>query len=157
MSGLMAGLEQAPVPAQWRGRTRIAYPVELPERRKVRVDFALGWFRIRNIPVVALPVQADTYLACGLVSETLNHMADTFVRDYLVERTEDMIEKRIVTGYYRRLSLAAGQRFASKGGYIVRFADPQGVRLAVDRDWFIPGARWGGLPMPNTVSALLTR
>jgi hypothetical protein len=157
LSGLMAGLEQAPLPAEWRSRTRIAYPVELPDRRKVRVDFALGWFRIRNIPLLALQVQADTYLACGLVSETLNHMADTFVRDYLVERTEDMIEKRIVTGFYPRLSLASGQRFASKGGYIVRFAGPHGTRLAVERAWFVPGSRWGGLPTPNTVSALLTR
>ena len=140
MSGLMAELEHAPLPASWRSRTRLAYPFDLPERRRVRVDFALGWFRIRQIPVVATQVQADTYLACGLVSETLNHMVDTFVRDYLVERTEDMIERRIVTGYYRRLSLATGQRFASKGGYLVRFPEPQGTRLAVERDWFIPGS-----------------
>jgi hypothetical protein len=138
MSGLMGGLERSPLPPTWRDRARIAYPFDLPDRRRVRVDFALGWFRIRNIPVVAEQVQADTFLACGLISETLNHMADTFVRDYLVERIEDMIERRIVTGYYPRLSLAAGQRFASKGGYIVHFSEPQGTRLSVDRDWFAP-------------------
>ena len=140
ISGLMAELEHAPLPASWRARTRLAYPVDLPDRRRVRVDFALGWFRIRQIPVVALQLQADTYLACGLLSETLNHMVDTFVRDYLVERTEDMIERRIVTGYYRRLSLATGQRFASKGGYIVRFSEPQGTRFTVERDWSTPGS-----------------
>ena len=73
---------------------RLAYPFDLPERRRVRVDFPLGWFRIRQIPVVAQQVQADTYLACGLVSETINHMVDTFVRDYLVERIEGMLEHR---------------------------------------------------------------
>ena len=140
MSGLMGGLEHAPLPQSWRSRTRLAYPFDLPERRRVRADFALGWFRIRQIDVVAEQVQADTYLACGLVSETLSHMADTFVRDYLVERVEDMLERRIVTGYYPRLALATGQRFASKGGYIVRLPEAKGARLIVDRDWFIPGS-----------------
>ena len=138
MSGLMGGLERSPLPASWRERTRIAYPFDLPERRRVRVDYALGWFSIRRIPVVAEQVQADTYLACGLLAETLSHMADTFVRDYLIERIDDTLEHRVLTGYYPRLALATGQRFASKGGYIVRFAAPQGTRLVADHDWLVP-------------------
>nr|WP_092416373.1 c-type cytochrome [Collimonas sp. OK307] len=138
MSGLMGGLERSPLPSSWRGSTRLAYPFDLPDRRRVRVDYALGWFSIRRIPVVSIQVQADTYLACGLLAETLSHMVDTFVRDYLVERIEDMLERRILTGYYPRLTLASGQRFASKGGYIVRFAEPDGMRLVADGDWIVP-------------------
>lgn len=136
-SGLMGGLERLPLPAAWRGPTRVAYPFELPDARRVRVDFALGWFRIRGIPVVAEQVQADTYLACGLLSETVKHMVDNFVRDYLIERFEDTLEHRIVTGYYPRLSLATGQRFASKGGYVVRL-DGAASRVVADRPWTVP-------------------
>ena len=138
MSGLMGGLERSPLPSNWRDRTRLAYPFDLPERRRVRVDYALGWFAIRHIPVVAEQVQADTYLACGLVAETLSHMADTFVPDYLVERVEAMLEHRVITGYYPRLTLAEGQRYASKGGYMVRFSEPQGTRLIADHEWLVP-------------------
>jgi hypothetical protein len=138
ISGEMGGLEQAPLPAAWRAATRIAYPVDLPQRRVVRVDYALSWFRLRKIPLVAQQVQADTYLACGLVSETLNHMADAFVRDYLIERIEMALDHRVLTGYYPRLTLAPGQRFASKGGYIVRFTDPQGPQVAPLGDWITP-------------------
>ncbi len=138
MSGLMGGLERSPLPPGWRGRTRLAYPFDLPEQRRVGVDFAFGWFSIRRIPLVAEQVQADTYLACGLLAETLSHMADTFVPDYLIERIEDTLDHRIVTGYYPHLALGAGQRFASKGGYIVQFADAQGQRLVVDSNWFVP-------------------
>jgi hypothetical protein len=138
LSGQMAGLEQSPVPAAWRPLTHMTYPFDLPERRRVRLDFPLGWFRIRQIPVVAQQVQADTYLVCGLVSDTVNHMVDTFVRDYLVERVEGMLEHRVITGYYPRLALAPGQRFASKGGYVVHFATPAGTRVVPDGEWLVP-------------------
>ncbi len=138
MSGLLGGLERAPLPIGWRGVTHLSYPFDLPERRRVRVDYALGWFAIRHIPVVDEQVQADTFLACGLLAETLSHMADTFVRDYLVEIVEDMVERRVITGYYPRLTLAPGQRFASKGGYMVHFADANGTRIVADGDWIVP-------------------
>jgi hypothetical protein len=116
----------------------MTYPFDLPDERRVRVDFPLGWFRIRQIPVVAQQVQVDTWLVCGIVADTLNHMVDTFVRDYLVERVEEMLEHRAVTGYYPRLALAPGQRFASKGGYLVRFAGPTGTHVVTDGDWIVP-------------------
>ncbi|HWT39409.1 MAG TPA: c-type cytochrome [Paraburkholderia sp.] len=138
VSGIMGGLDRAPLPAQWRTNARLAYPVDLPQGRRVRVDYAFGWFAIRHIPVVDERVQADTYLACGLLAETLSHMVDAFVRDYLVERIDDMLEHRILTGYYPRLTLAPGQRFASKGGYIVRFAEPDRLHVVADSDWIVP-------------------
>ncbi|WP_173065528.1 c-type cytochrome [Sulfurimicrobium lacus] len=138
VSGLMGGLERSPLPPSWRSRAQLAYTFDLPDRRRVPVDYALGWFRIRQIPVVAEQVQVDTYLACGLLAETLKHMADTFVPDYLVERVEDMIDRRIITGYYPHLTLAQGQRFASKGGYVVHFSEPQGTRLIADGGWVVP-------------------
>ena len=138
VSGLMGGLEYAPLAPAWRERAHLSYPVDLPDRRRVRLDFAWGWFRIRKVPIEDFRVQADTYLACGLLSETVNHMADTFVRDYLIERIEDMLDHRIITGYYPRLTLAAGQRFASKGGYLVRFAEAKGTKLVAETDWVVP-------------------
>jgi hypothetical protein len=138
LSGLMGGLEQAPVPAAWREQSLLTYPVDLPENRRVRVDYPLGWFSIRKIRVVDLPVQADTYLACGLLSETISHLVDTFVPEYLVERVEDMLEHRVLTGYYPRLTLGEHQRFASKGGYLVKFAAPTGTRVVAASDWLIP-------------------
>jgi hypothetical protein len=134
----MGGLERAPLPPAWRERTRLAYPFDLPDRRRVRMDFALTWFRIRKVAIEEEQVQADTYLACGLVSEMLNHMSGTFIREYLIERLEDKIASRVVTGYYPRLSLARGQRFASKGGYLVRFAEGTGTRLVAEREWTTP-------------------
>jgi hypothetical protein len=138
MSGLMGGLEHAPLPTAWRSRTRMAYPIDLPQRRVMRVDYPLGWFRIRKIPVVDEQMQADTYLACGLLSEALKGMAGTFYGPYLIEELQSMVEHRVVSGYYPRLSLAENQHFASKGGYLVHFDEPAGERIQSDGDWIVP-------------------
>jgi mono/diheme cytochrome c family protein len=138
MSGRMAGLERAPLPRQWRRVTRLAWPYDLPSHSRVQMDYPLGWFRIRKVPVVAEQAQADTYLACIILSDTINHMSDTFVRPYLVERIEQGLEHRVLTIAYPRLSLGPGQKFASKGGYIVHFADEAGTRLVADSGWIVP-------------------
>jgi hypothetical protein len=138
VSGLMGGLEHTPLPAAWRTEVWMSYPFDLPEARKVRMNFPLGWFKIKQIPVVAERVQTDTYVACGILAETLNEMLDSFVRDYLVERIEVMLSHRLVNGYYPRLSLAPGQRFASKGGYLLHFANGTGTELLAGADWATP-------------------
>jgi hypothetical protein len=138
MSGRMGGLEDAPLPAPWRAIVRMAYPFDLPDHRRVQIDYPLGWFRLRGVPVVSLQAQADAYLACAILSDTLNHMADTFVRDYLVERIQQALGHRTLTGYYPRLGLAPGQPFASKGGYIVRYPDPKDSKIVADSVWITP-------------------
>ncbi len=136
VSGLMGGLEHAPLPSGWRGVAQLTYPFDLPDERRVRMNFPLTWFKIRGIEVVAERVQTDTYVALGILSETLRDMLDSFVPDYLVERVEVMLSHRLVNGYYPRLSLAQGQRFASKGGYLVRLADDAAV--VPDGEWQAP-------------------
>jgi cytochrome c553 len=138
VSGLMGGLEHTPLPAGWRSRSWIAYPFDLPDRSRVRVSLPLQWFTIRHIPVVAEQVQLDTYLACGVLAESVGHMADVFVPEYLVERAEEMLERRLMTGAYPRLTLSEGERFASKGGYMVQFAGSAGTQMIADRDWTVP-------------------
>jgi hypothetical protein len=138
LSGTLGSLENAPLPADWHNLARMTYPFDLPEGRRVRMNFPLAWFRIKQIPLVAERVQTDTYIACGILAETLTDMLDSFVRDYLVERIEVMLDHRLVNGYYPRLSLAPGQRFASKGGYIVHFAEPVGTALLADGAWSTP-------------------
>jgi hypothetical protein len=138
VSGVMGELEHAPLGAAWRERVRMAYPFDLPDKRLVRIDYPMGWFSFRHIPVVDQRMQADTYLACGILAETLNHMADVIEPDYLIERMQEILDHRILTGYYPRLTLAAGQSIGSKGGYLVKFAEPTGTRIVPDGEWTVP-------------------
>ncbi len=138
LSGIMGGLEKAPLPTSWRSIAHIAYPFDLPNLRKVRMNYPLTWLKIKGIPIVNERVQSDTYLACGILAETLSEMLDSFVRDYLVERVEVMLSHRVITGYYPRFGLAPDQRFASKGGYITHFSGENNSLLVADGDWIVP-------------------
>jgi hypothetical protein len=137
-SGLMGGLESTPVPAAWRPVTHLVYPAELPDKRFIGTEFALGWMGHHHIPVLDSRVQVDTYVACGLTMETLTRMPGSFNADYLVERMEGMLEHQLVSGYYPALALAPNERFASKGGYIVHLAAPAGTKVVPDTDWQVP-------------------
>jgi hypothetical protein len=50
----------------------------------------------------------------------------------------DSQNKSSSTTLYPRLSLGPDQRFASKGGYIVRFAGSGGVQLVAQSDFIVP-------------------
>ena len=131
-SGLMGGLEHAPLTPAVAQHGQQGLPLRPADRRRMRVDYPLAWFSDHpqgedRRPSRCRPTPTSS---CGIVSDTINHMVDTFVRDYLVERIEGMLEHRIITGYYPRLALAQNQRFASKGGYVVRFAEPKAPDIA---------------------------
>ncbi len=138
VSGIMGGLENAPLPAAWRSRVHMTYPFDLPQSRVTRMLYPIEWFRFQHIPIVAQRIQADTYIACDSLAQNLKHMGDDVVRDYLVEQYECMLSSRLFDGYYPRLELAPGQRFASKGGYIVHFADGSSEKLIPEGGWIVP-------------------
>ena len=138
LSGLMGGMENAPLPAAWREASRLSYLFDLPDARHARMVPAYSWLKINGVPLVAERVQIHTYLACVIAAETLGHMLDSFVRDFLNERLEMMVSRRLTNAYYPHLGLAPGQRFASKGGYLVRFADADGARIQADGEWVVP-------------------
>jgi Cytochrome c len=139
LSGLMGGLEVIPLPASWRRVARLAYPFDTPDHRGAQLNYPLGWFSFRKIPIVAVQVQVDTYLACSLMTEVSSHLADSYVRPYLIEQLQGMVEHHLVTGYYPHLTLGYRQQFASKGGYIARLTEEHGtVQVVADSDWIVP-------------------
>jgi hypothetical protein len=138
VSGRMGGFEQMPLPSAWRAKSLIAYPIELPDKRSVAVRYAQDWLRVRAIPLTDAPVQTDTWLACSILTETLNEILDAFIPEYLVERVQDDLEHRFITGNYPHLAIGEHQRFASKGGYVVRFADATGSKVVPIGGWTVP-------------------
>jgi hypothetical protein len=138
ISGLMGGLEHAPLSAAWLAKAHLSYPFDLPDQRTLRMTWPLTWFKTQRIQVTDERTQVDTYLSCVILAESVGALWGNFVRDYLLETYENMLSFRTLNAYYPHLSLGPGQRFASKGGYIVHFADAAGTTVVKDGEWIVP-------------------
>ncbi len=137
-SGLIGGLERSPLPSAWLASTFLTYPVDLPEQRRLRLSWALTWFKVQGIAVTEERTQVDSYLACVILAEALGAEFGNFMRDYLVEQYENLMSFRTLNGYYPHLGLGPGQRFASKGGYLVHISDAATHTVTPDGSWIVP-------------------
>jgi hypothetical protein len=65
-------------------------------------------------------------------------MAGYYSREYLIERIEHMVDRMLTSSVYPRLSLASGQRYASRGAYLVRVGGDAGFKLVPVSEWIVP-------------------
>lgn len=122
----------------WLDKVRLIYPFELPSWRAQRASRMDIWLRSKNIPLLDERIQANTYFAVTVSGDALAHMGENFSRDYFIERVEQMTEQSLSSFLYPRLSLGPGQRFASRGSYVVRFSGSSENTLVPVSDWIVP-------------------
>lgn len=122
----------------WLDKVRLTYPFELASRRTQRASRMELWLRSRNIPLQDERIQANTYFAVTVAGDALAHMNENFSRDYFIERVEQMTEQSLSSELYPRLSLGPGQRYASRGSYVVRFSGSGENTLVPVSDWIVP-------------------
>jgi hypothetical protein len=178
----------AALPAAWQPALRVVYPYALPQERAANLAYLHAWLKLRDIPLVDEALQSELFFALNLMTDTLQDMLDNLYRDYLLERSEDMLGKRESakaqqesrdrqtlgrlgraavasehgaavpdaldaaaaqrraygvgdsegTTVYPHLTLGPGQRYASRGAYIVRVAPGPAHTLEAVSDWIVP-------------------
>lgn len=114
------GEEAAALPEELRSRVYFTYPVSLPDERPRRVTALGAWLRARNIPAVDIDLQSRMYFLGWMLRGALKYMRSEFYRDYLMEGIDMMDDQDYAIVPYPRLSFGPGQRYASKGCYIVQ-------------------------------------
>lgn len=121
-----------------RDKVRLTHRYELPTAYHPRQYRVRAWFHTRDIGLPEPRVQLQTYYALTMVQYSLVHMISDFHRDYMIEIIEHEAENELNTGTHPKLALGPGQRFASKGSYIVALdAEAKGGFKAVS-DWIVP-------------------
>jgi mono/diheme cytochrome c family protein len=136
VSASMTDMRPPPLGDAWRSRLNMVYPFDLPAPRAARLTRLNAWLRARNIPLADERTQANAFFAATVTGDAVSHLGENFSRDYFIERIEQMTQSALSPSIYPRLSLGPGQRFASQGGYVVRFADDAGGPVAVS-DWLV--------------------
>jgi hypothetical protein len=120
------------------GRVRLIYPQELPALREARLDVVRRWLRNNGIAPADEKVQMNAYLAATVTGMLLSHGQDTYSRDFLLERMEHRLGTAVELSIYPHMSLGPGQRYASKGSYIVDIGGEDDRQLKPVSDWIVP-------------------
>ena len=126
----------ADVPAAWRETALLTYPFGMPEQVDPRLARPELWLKARGV-AGERRARLEAFFAATMLSEAQREVRDVFVREYLIERVEHMVDRSVKTTQYPRLTLGPGERFASKGCYIVRPA-ASGTTVVPVSEWIVP-------------------
>jgi len=118
-------------------RVLLVHPFDLPAPSARKFIPTRNWLRSKDIEVHDMRVQASTYMALTIVNRAIAHLREDYSRDFVLERIEHMMDNILWTFIYPRFSLGPGQRFASKGAYIVKPVDNKRELEAVS-EWIVP-------------------
>jgi hypothetical protein len=123
------------IPETVRDIVYLAYPYRLPQEETVYADHARNLMRGMKMPVNDRRIPTKMYSLVRLMADTFVHMKRGYYRDYLLD-VISMSADRVYPNYVR-LSFGPGQRYASKGCYIVQLTGGAKPKLVRKSDWVI--------------------
>jgi hypothetical protein len=123
------------VPPEARDFTFITYPYRLPADEKEHSRIAVKWLESRNAPVNDSRISTRMYSLVRIMSQTFMHLKYYFYRDYFLDVIGMFEDQRLAD--FERLSFGPGQRYASKGCYIVQLGPGAHPELVRKSDWVV--------------------
>jgi hypothetical protein len=137
VSGGILGEKWAEVPAQARGYAYMTYPHRLPQERKKIQMVVTEWLKQNRLPQSNIKISADIYAMGTMLTEVFMHMKRNYYRDHFLDVFDMMADQTYTVLNYPRLSFGPGQRYASKGCYIVQLTEGPNPELVPKSDWVI--------------------
>jgi len=123
------------IPEPVRDMAFMAYPYRLPHEEITYTNIARGWLRDKNTPINDRRISTRMYSVVRLMIETFMHMQRNYYRDYFLDVISMLRDQQYPD--YVRLSFGPGQRYASKGCYIVQLTQGPKPELVRKSDWVI--------------------
>jgi hypothetical protein len=121
-SGALLGEAEPDLPVGLREKALLTWRFALPGHEEPLTYRVRAWMRARGVERTHERLQLDTWFALAVADHSLTHIVESFSRDFFVESVEEETENALNPGVFPSLSLGPGQRFASKGSYVVRLA-----------------------------------
>lgn len=138
LSGTLGAGPKTVIPETFAGRAYLAYPFLLPSEMPLHTKRTRIWLKSRKIAGPDEMMQVNTYFAASLVGRVVKAIFTFFSRDYFLEMAEHETENMLAPTVFPRVSLGPGQRFASKGCYVLRYPEKRGGKMTPEGGWIIP-------------------
>ncbi len=125
------------IPENLRAKSLVALPYRLPEDMQPRMRFVTKWLQVRKVPTTNLSIQSNVYFLNWMMTGVLRMMGNDFYRDYFLDIIDMMNDENYAIVNYPRLSFGAGQRYASKGCFLVEVGAGKQPELIQRSPWVI--------------------
>ena len=143
VSSTLVGEDLYSLPEAVRRITWITHPRSFVEDEKRSRLATESWLRAKKLDVTNFEIQAKMYFLGWTLAPMVKMMRDDFYRDYFFDIVDMMRDQYYSIAVYPRLSFGPGQRYASKGCYIVRLSDGDEPTLEKVSDWGVLGGTRG--------------
>lgn len=136
-SSTLLGPALGTLPDQVRDFSFITYPNRLPGDEEYTKSLVTNWMKMKKIPVTNLAISSDVYFFTRLLSRTLLDMGADLHRDFFLDLLDSAPDQANSSLRYPRLSFGPGQRYASKGCYVVTLTKGEDPKPVKKSDWVI--------------------
>jgi len=137
LSGPLLGDDRSAVPDAVRRFTLLTHPFSLPGEKPRAELVTRRWLESRGIPVADARIQSQMYLLGWMLSGVIKKMRHDLYRDYFLDVMDMMRDQYYSVAAYPRLSFGPGQRYASKGCYLVELGPGPKPELIRRAGWVI--------------------
>ena len=115
-----------------------SYPYVKPSREARATIRSSAWAKSRKIDTTEKVVFTNTFTAIKTLMNAIKHTRSHFNRAYIIELIEHKLDKAVLTGMYPKLTIGPNQRYASRGGFIMKVPDDVSAPLQPVSEWLLP-------------------
>jgi hypothetical protein len=137
LSASLQGRKLFSLPEAVRQHVYITYPYSLPLDTRLSKPSSPSAPGGGEIPSGVDDVKLKMQHLIATISNPLSRMRSFVYREYFLELIEKLPDQSLPQAAYPRLSFGPGQRYASKGCYIVQLSDGPDPKLLKKGDWVI--------------------
>ena len=125
------------VPDTIREKVYMTYPYSIAGENSRRLSVIERWLKMRKIEPGDLTIQSKMYFLGWTLAMAIKQIRSEFFRDYFFEGFDMMTDQDYAIAVYPRLTFGNGQRYASKGCYIVQITKGENPHIVTKSDWVV--------------------
>jgi len=137
VSSTMLGGNLSLIPDGVRDFTFITHPNLLPGEASYGAAIVTNWSSLRKIALPDAPETTKVFFLTRVLTRVLTDIGDDLYRDYFLDLFDESTDQVTIAATYPRLSFGPGQRYASKGCYIITLTKGPEPRIVRQSDWVI--------------------